>query len=164
MKFLDFYLSSGTRTVSLFIGTVVGLITSFFTDWKIGTLVGGCAVILASVIIPIIMYHEEKPYNKAKTAINQPFLIDERVRFTVQGGTVGGFFILTESSMVFLSLERGDHRLELSHSDVVSVICDQDMMINIFLNNKQCIRVISGVCAEICDVLRQNGWSVTSEQ
>ena len=70
MKFLDFYLSPGTRTVSVFIGTVAGLLTALFTDWRIGTIVGGCVIVLASVIIPLILYREEKPYTKAKQAIN----------------------------------------------------------------------------------------------
>lgn len=158
MKFLDFYLSSGTRTVSLFIGTVVGLITSFFTDWKIGTLVGGCAVILASVIIPIIMYHEEKPYNKAKTAINQPFLIDERVRFTVKEGTVGGYFLLTEEKLILLSMDKGEHRLELTRDAIKSVILGDTVTLSIFLDQKQYIRIISGVCDEMYQVLEREGW------
>lgn len=159
MKFLDFYLSSGTRTVSLFIGTVVGLITSFFTDWKIGTLVGGCAVILASVIIPIIMYHEEKPYNKAKTAINQPFLIDERVRFTVKEGTVGGYFLLTEEKLILLSMDKGEHRLELTRDAIKSVILGDTVTLSIFLDQKQYIRIISGVCDEMYQVLEREGWT-----
>ena len=158
MKFLDFYLSSGTRTVSLFIGTVVGLITSFFNDWKIGTLVGGCAVILASVIIPIIMYHEEKPYNKAKTAINQPFLIDERVRFTVKEGTVGGYFLLTEEKLILLSMDKGEHRLELTRDAIKSVILGDTVTLSIFLDQKQYIRIISGVCDEMYQVLEREGW------
>ena len=68
MKFLDFYLSSGTRTVSVFIGTLVGLVTALFTDWMIGTLTGACVVILASVIVPLVLYREERPYNAAKEA------------------------------------------------------------------------------------------------
>ena len=159
MKFLDFYLSSGTRTVSLFIGTVVGLITSFFTDWKIGTLVGGCAVILASVIIPIIMYHEEKPYNKAKTAINQPFLIDERVRFTVKEGTVGGYFLLTEEKLILLSMDKDEHRLELTRDAIKSVILGDTVTLSIFLDQKQYIRIISGVCDEMYQVLEREGWT-----
>ena len=138
-------------------GVAIGLICGV---WQYGVLAGAIAALIASVLVPLRLYREDIPYLKIKETMKKPFLVDERVRFTVQGGTVGGFFILTDSSMVFLSLERGDHRLELSREDVLSVTCEQDMMINIFLNNKQYIRVISGVCTEICDVLRQNGWSV----
>lgn len=158
MKFLDFYLSSGTRTLSIFIGTLVGLVTSLFTDWKIGTLTGACVVILASVVIPIMLYREERPYTKAKEAINQPFLIDERVRFTVKEGTVGGYFLLTDDKLILLSMDKGEHRLELTRDAITSVILGDQITLSIFLNQKQYIRVISGVCEEMYGVLSREGW------
>ena len=165
MKFLDYYLSNGARVLSTIIGILSGVAVGFICGvWQYGVLAGAVTTLLASVLVPLRLYREDIPYLKIKETMKQPFLVDERVRFTVQGGTVGGFFILTDSSMVFLSLERGDHRLELSREDVVSVTCEQNTMINIFLNNKQYIRVISGVCLEICEVLRENGWSVRSQQ
>ena len=165
MKFLDYYLSGGARTLSVIIGILSGAMVGLVCGvWQYGVLSGAVTTLLASVLLPIRFYRQDLPYLKIKETMKKPFLVDERVRFTVQGGTVGGFFILTESSMVFLSLERGDHRLELSRDDVVSVICEQDTMINVFLNNKQYIRLISGVCPEICDILRQNGWRVNAPQ
>ena len=158
MKFLDFYLSSGTRTLSIFIGTLVGLVTSLFTDWKIGTLTGACVVILASVVIPIMLYREERPYTKAKAAINQPFLIDERVRFTVKEGTVGGYFLLTDDKLILLSMDKGEHRLELTRDAITSVILGDQITLSIFLNQKQYVRVISGVCEEMYGVLSREGW------
>ena len=158
MKFLDFYLSSGTRTVSVFIGTLVGLVTALFTDWMIGTLTGACVVILASVIVPLVLYREERPYNAAKEAIDQPFLIDERVRFSIRDGSVGGYFLLTDDRLILLSLDKGEHRLELTRESVQSVILGDAVTLNIFLNQKQYIRVISGVCEEMYDVLTREGW------
>ena len=158
MKFLDFYLSPGTRTVSVFIGTVAGLLTALLTDWRIGTIVGGCVIILASVIIPLILYREEKPYTKAKQAINQPFLIDERVRFTVKEGTVGGYFLLTDQKLILLSMDKGEHRLELTRDAINSVILGDAVTLSIFLNQKQYIRVISGVCDEMYQILEREGW------
>lgn len=163
MKFLDFYLAGATRTVSAIFGILIGIAVGFIGGvWQYGVLAGAGAALLASVVFPIILYRQEIPYQRIKESLKKPFLLDERVRFTVRGGTVGGYFILTENSMVFLSLEGGDHRLELSREDVTSVICNENMTISIFLNNKQYIRVISSVSEDICDVLRENGWRVSS--
>lgn len=158
MKFLDFYLSPGTRTVSVFIGTVVGLVTSLFTDWMIGTLVGAGVIILASVIIPLWLYREERPYVKAKEEIAHSFLIDERVRFTVKEGSVGGYFLLTDEKLILLSMDRGEHRLELTRDSVASVVLGDEVTLSIFLDQKQYIRVISGVCQEMYGVLQNEGW------
>lgn len=163
MKFLDYYLSHGARVIATFIGVLAGIAVGFFSGvWQYGVIAGCITAILASFFVPLSLYRQDLPYLKIKETMKQPFLIDERVRFTVQGGTVGGYFILTESSIVFLSLERGDHRLELSREDVLSVVCNQNMTLNILLNNKQYVRVISDVCEEICEVLRENGWRVSS--
>ena len=165
MKFSDYYFSNGARVLSVIVGVLSGAIVGFVCGvWQYGVLSGAITTLLASVLLPIRFYRQDLPYIKIKETMKRPFLVDERVRFTVQGGSVGGFLILTDDSMVFLSLERGDHRLELSRADVASVICGRDMTMSIFLNNKQYIRVISDVCAEICDVLRENGWSVSSGQ
>ena len=160
MKFLDYYLSSGVRVISLFFGAVAGLLVGLFTDWKIGTLAGAGVTILSSVVLPIVLYCEDRPYAKIKETIKASFLIDERVRFTVKDGTVGGYFLLTDDSMIFLSLEKGDHRLELSRDEVTSVILGDNMTMSIFLNNRQYIRVISGVCEEMYGILREHDWRV----
>ena len=158
MKFLDFYLSSGTRTLSVIVGVIVGAITSLITDWRIGTLVGACVVLVASVVIPVILYCEERPYNKEKAEIKQPFLIDERVRFTVKEGTVGGYFLLTDKQLILLSMDKGEHRLELTRENITSVVLGDPVTLSIFLNQKQYIRVISGVCQEMFEVLQREGW------
>ena len=165
MKFLDYYLSHGARVISTVIGVLAGLCVGLLSGvWQYGVIAGAVTTLIASVLLPLSLYRQDLPYIKIKEGMKQPFLIDERVRFTVNGGTVGGYFILTESSMVFLSLERGDHRLELSRTDVASVICDRNMTIRIILNDKQYIRVISDVCDGICEILQENGWAVTSAQ
>ena len=158
MKFLDYYLSSGVRVISLFFGAVAGLLVGLFTDWKIGTLAGAGVTILSSVVLPIVLYCEDRPYAKIKETIKASFLIDERVRFTVKDGTVGGYFLLTDDQLILLSLDKGEHRLELTRENVTSVILGDQITLNIFLNQKQYIRVISGVCHEMYDVLTREGW------
>ena len=163
MKFLDFYLSSATRVLSVVSGLLIGIMMGFISGvWQYGVLFGAVAALLISVILPIILYLREAPYRRIKKSIKKPVLVDERVQFTVRGGTVGGYLILTDSSMILLSLEDGDHRLELSPEDVTMVTCNENMSISIFLNEKQYIRVITYGCIEICDLLRQNGWRVSS--
>lgn len=162
MKFLDYFLSRGVRVLSTIFGLIVGAIVWVFGGWQYGVLIGAGVTLLASLILPVVLYLEDRPYNKIKATIKQPFLLDERVRFTVRNGTVGGYFVLTDQHMIFLSLENGNHRLELAKRDVASVVLGESMSINIFLDNKQYIRLISGVCEEICEVLRENGWNVSN--
>lgn len=162
MKFSDYYLASGVRRSSLIYGTVLGLLAGFVLGWQIGVLVGAGVALVCSFAIPIVAYVQDLPYNKIKQTIEQPFLVDERVFFTVKDGTVRGFFILTEESIILLSLDRGSHRLELSRGDVRCIICEDQIAVSVFLNEKQFVRVISGVCNEICDVLREHGWTVNS--
>ena len=161
MKFSDYYLSSGARITALFFGGIAAITVNVLLGWKLGILTGCFVALIASVVVPWMLYRKDLPYTRVKQTLKQPFLFDERVRFTVRGGTVGGFFVLTEQSMIFLSMEKGEHRLELSRSDVQSVTLRQDMTVCIYLNDRQFIRLISGACEEICEVLRQNGWAVT---
>ena len=84
------------------------------------------------------------------------------MRFIVKQGTIGGFFVLTSKSMIFLSRESANATLELSHGDVESVCLGEDEgTIDIILNQKQFIRVISNVDEEIVAILKENGWNVT---
>ena len=162
MKFLDYFLSHGVRVISTIFGILVGAVVLVFGGWQYGVLVGAVVTLLTSLILPVVLYVEDRPYNKIKATLNQPFLIDERVRFTMRNGTVGGYFLLTKESMIFLSLEKGDHRLELSRRDVLSISRSENISIQVFLDNKQYISMISGVSEEICEVLRENGWNVSN--
>ena len=149
--------------MSITYGLMLGIPAGFLFDWKIGVLVGAVVALICSVLLPVIAYLQDRPYIKIKKTLAQPLLLDERVRFTVKDGTVGGFMVLTEKTMIFLSLERGNHRLELAREDVRYISCEEGVTISIFLNEKQFVRVISGVCGEICEILRENGWSVTGD-
>lgn len=163
MKFSDYYLSPGARALSITAGVISGVLVCLFTGWKIATLVGAGITVLVSVILPLILYLQDRPYEKIKSTLAQPFLIDERVRFTVEGGSVGGFLILTDSQMILLSLERGDHRLELSRNEVQSIVLGENLTINIYLSNTRFIRVISGGSEELFDILRDNGWKTSGQ-
>ena len=162
MKYGDYFHARGIRTTSLFFGGVSGLMTGIVTNWQYGVLCGAIVALLSSFILPWRLYLADKPYARIKEKMGVRFLFDERVRFTVRGGTVGGYFILTDNSLVFLSLERGEHRLELSREDVQKIDLGENMTISIFLNDKQFIRVVSGDCEEMYEVLRENGWTEAS--
>ena len=163
MKFLDYYLAPASRWLATLFGLISGLAVGLFTFWQYGVLTGAVVALVASVFVPLHAYLEERPYNRIKATISVPILLDRRVRFSVRGGTVGGYFILTPERMIFLSMERGEHRLEFSQSDVTSVIVGEDMSLRVFLNDKQFVRMISNTVEEICDVLRDNGWQVQFE-
>ena len=163
MKLSDYFFSSGVRALSVIAGVIGGFGVGFFTEWRIGLLAGLVIVLLTSIILPIVLYFQDLPYERRKKQMNRTFLFDVRVRFTVQGGaTVKGFFMLTDESMIFLSLDGGEHMLELQRKDVHSVMLGDPVTMNIFLNEKQYVRVISGLCQELIEELRQNGWSVSN--
>lgn len=161
MKFTDFLTAPGIRSLSIQGGIIIGVGTSIMWDWRYGILVGAIAALLISLVLPVFFYLNFLPYKRLKKTIAGPFLFDEPVRFTVKKGTVGGFFVLTERSMVFLSRECATPTLELSRDDVKQVCMGENMTINIYLNNTQFIRVFSAVSEELVKVLREHGWSVT---
>ena len=72
-------------------------------------------------------------------------------------GVKHGLVALTKTDMV------DEEMLELAREDVRYISCEEGVTISIFLNEKQFVRVISGVCGEICEILRENGWSVTGD-
>ena len=162
MKLSDYFFSSGVRALSVVAGLIGGFGMGFFTEWRIGLLAGLVIVLLTSIILPIVLYLQDLPYERKKKQLNKDFLLDVRVRFTVQGGsTVKGFFMLTDESMIFLSLDGGEHLLELQRKDVHTIRLGDPVTINIFLSEKQYVRIISGLGEELFESLRENGWSVS---
>lgn len=159
MKFSEVFAASFIRSFSIRVGILIGLIASFFTGWKYGILIGATAVLAISLILPILFYFTFLPYKRMKKGISGPFLFDEPVRFTVKKGTVGGFLVITEKTLIFLSGEADTKRLELSRAEVRRVIEGDGMTVDIYLNEKQYIRVFSGACEEILDILREQGWN-----
>lgn len=158
MKFTDYLFAPGVRPTSIFIGVLIGSGTALFTDWMMGVFVGAVAVLILSFVIPLTFFLQDIPYNRVKKTLPKPFLFDERVRFTAKGGTVAGYFILTEDRMIFLSMEKGKHRMELSREDVVDVRSDDRFFITIYLNQKEYVRVQTPVFKDVLRVLGENGW------
>ena len=159
MKYSDYYFSPNTRTLSTIIGVLFGAPSAIFMGWEKALIVGAAVAILASFILPFMVYRADLPYAKIKATLQKPFLFDERVRFTVAGGSVTGFFILTEESMIFLSLDRGDHRLELSRKEVERVLLADRTSLSIFLGEKKFIKVNAATCDAMFRILRENGWN-----
>ena len=160
MKFSECFFAPGVRPLSVILGVILGGVTAVFTGWEFGVLIGASSAIAFSLVIPVFVYRREIPYNKIKKTLEQPFLFDEWVHFTIRNGSVGGYFVLTEKSMIFLSFEQGDHRMELARKDVKSVIQGEDSSIRVFLDDQRFIRVISTCCEEMIRILRENGWNV----
>ena len=160
LHFSDYFSAPGGRILSVLLGLIAGGVVGLFFGWQIGVLAGAGTTLLISILLPIMLYRADVPYARIKATIKSKFLFDERVRFTVRGGrTVGGFFILTDKTMIFLSLEEGDHRVELTREQVKSIVLEEnEYSIKIFLSNKQFIRVMSGVCYEMYGILRENNW------
>ena len=158
MKFTDYLFAPGVRPISIGLGLMVGMGTAMLTDLTMGLFVGAIAVLVLSILIPLIVFLQEIPYNRQKKALPKPFLFDERVRFSVAGGAVSGYFILTEDRMIFLSMEKGDHRMELTRGDVKRICSEERFYLNIYLNEKNFVRVQTPVCEEMLRVLTEKGW------
>ena len=159
MKYADYFHMRGVRSFSAFFGLLIGSTVSLFSNWMYGVLAGAVVAFFTSFLLPLRLYLADRPYEKLKKTIGESFLIDERVRFTIRNGIVGGFFLLTAQTMIFLSLEHGNHRLELSRKDVKSIVLGEDMTIRVFLNDTQFVRLISGNCEGIYQILQENGWT-----
>jgi len=159
MKFSEFFTAPFIRSFAIRIGIFIGILTTLFSGWKMGILIRAVSVLVISLILPVLFYFAFLPYVRMKQKFARPFLFDEPVRFTVKKGTVGGFFIITEKTLVFLSKECTSQTLELSRDEVKSVSLGKDLTVDIYLNNTQFIRVFSGACDEIMEILRTNGWN-----
>ena len=157
-KFSDYLFAPGVRPLSIVAGILIGLLTSLFTDWVMGGFVGASAVLILSFAIPVIVFLQDVPYNRIKKQLSGPFIFDERVRFDARGANVSGYFILTEERMIFLALEKGKHRLELSRADVCRISKDENFCINIYLNEREFGRVQTPVVEEMLRVLTEKGW------
>ena len=159
MKFSDYFFEPGVKFTAAVFGILTGIIVWCFSgNLQYALLVGALLALITSITDPIKHYLSDRPYEKIKKTMQQPFLIDRRVRFTVRGGTVGGFFLLTEEKLVFLSLERGTHRLELAREDVKRIALDHETVLSVFMTDQKFVRVISADCENFYQILTQNGW------
>ena len=66
LHFGDYFSAPGVRILSVIIGLLIGCITSIFTGWQIGVLSGAVMVLIVSVVLPIILYRADVPYQKIK--------------------------------------------------------------------------------------------------
>ena len=85
-------------------------------------------------------------------------LFDVRVTLTSKNGLVDGYFILTENSLILLSISNGTHSLELTREDVRSVRSGENYSIHIFLNDTQLIRLKTPSSEMILQILAEKGW------
>ena len=164
MKFSEFFSSPAMRSASVRTGVIVGIIMALFTDmdWRYAVITGAVVALLASVLLPLIMYVKLLPYKRFKESLGRKVLIDAPVRFLAKRGMVGGFFLLTESNLVLLSDEKEKPALELSQKDVLSIALGEDVgVIDIYLDQKQFIRFVCAIDEEIAQILSEHGWNVT---
>ena len=164
MKFSEFFTAPTVRSTAIRFGVIVGGGLAVFTniDWRYAVIIGAAVAILASVLLPLIMYIKLLPYKRYKESLGRRVLIDAPVRFLAKRGMVGGFFLLTESNLVLLSDEKEKPALELTQKDVNSIALGEDVgVIDIYLDQKQFIRFVSAIDEEIVEMLAQHCWNVT---
>lgn len=161
MKFSDCFFSPAKRRISVLFGVIAFGLALLFTTPLGALLAGAVTVLVSSVLLPVMTYAELRPYDKMRKAIPQPFLTEQRVRFTVNGGTVGGFLILTEGAVYFLSTERGKHVLQLTRKDITALRLEEEHLLRFFINNHQYVQVLTAKAQELYRLLLQQGWSAT---
>ena len=164
MKFSEFFTAPTLRATAVRMGIIVGAIMAMFTniDWRYAVLIGAVVALLASVLLPLIMYIKLLPYKRFKESLGRTILLDAPVRFLAKRGMVGGFFLLTENNMVLLSDEKEKPALELSQKDVQSVALGEDVgVVDIYLDQKQFIRFVCAIDEELVEALAEHGWNVT---
>lgn len=159
MKFFDYFRLPHVRVLSVIFGIFCAGPMLLFFDWRYAVLVGAGVTLLASLIMPIFLYREERGYQRIKNTIQQPLLIDERVRFTIAQGSIGGYLVLTDTSLILLSTEKGKHRLELTRAQISKIVVgEESVSLRIYVNNTQFIQVFSGACQEMYRILLEKGW------
>ena len=159
MKLFDYFRLPHVRILSVIFGVFCGAPVLLFFDWRYAVLIGASVTLLSSLIMPLILYREDRGYQRIKQEIKQPFFLDERVRFTIEQGSIGGYLVLTESSLILLSTEKGKHRLELTRSQISRIVVGEERIsLRIYVSNTQFIQVFSGACQEMYRVLLEKGW------
>ncbi len=161
MKYSELLRMPHFRMLSVVFGALTGAPLLFFAPWQLALLAGAVVTLLASFILPFMAYKEERAYQKLKNTIASPHLLDERVSFTVRGGSIGGHMILTDKKLILLSLEKGEHRLELDQKEVKRIVAsDENRSLTIYISNTQFVRVFSLSFDKTCQVLAENGWDI----
>ncbi len=165
MKFSDYFFSPVVRILSLVGGilaggavAVYGMLTRQFTGWIWGVLIGAGTALLLSLIVPLRFWASEAPYRHVKETLPKPFLLERPVRFSIPGGAVNGYLILTKQSLVLVSFERGEQRMELARDDIQSIVLEEDG-IRIFLNTTKYVSFSAVNPEQIYQMLRREGWN-----
>jgi hypothetical protein len=122
MKFFDYFRLPHVRILSVVFGVISAAPLLLFFDWRYAVLVGASITLLTSLVMPILLYREDRGYQLIKKEIKKPFFIDERVRFTIEQGSIGGYLVLTDSNLILLSTEKGKHRLELTKAQISKIV------------------------------------------
>lgn len=160
MKFSDYFFSPGVRGSATFAGLFSGVALGMFTRWEYGIIAGAGVAILVTLILPLVMYLQDLPMRRVRARLTGPFHFDEQVLFRSPRGAFGGYFLLTDASLILLTREKnGKACMELSRDDVRSVSIDDRTTLRIFLNETQYICVLCGAAEEIFEFLSRNGWN-----
>lgn len=163
MKYSDYFLSPATRWIATCAGLLSGSLTWMFTRWEYGMIGGVTVAVLVTLILPFVMYLQNLPIERLKAKIKGPFLFDEQVLFRSPKGAFGGYFILTDGSMVLMTRGREKTCMELTREDVRSVRLDDDNTLRVFLNETQYICILCGVAEEIFESLASQGWHTAKD-
>ena len=160
MKFWDYFFLPGVRGTATFAGLLTGLSVGMFTRWEFGVIGGVGVAVLVTLVMPLVMYLQNLPFEKMKRGLEGPFRFDEQVLFRSPRGSFGGYMLLSETALVILTREKKARIcMQLTPADVRSVHIDNTTTLRIFLSETQYICVLCGVAEEIFEFLSRHGWN-----
>lgn len=153
------YYTPGVYLVSILIGAIVYIISSFFAEPLLALLIGTVAVLVVSVTIPLSFAVSDRKYNKFKQGIPAPYIIDERINCVIGGALKNGFMVLTRDTLFIITFAgKKPIRYEIKRDEVKKISITENIYLNIFLDYNKYIRIASGNCFEIRDKLSEQGF------
>lgn len=167
MKFSNYFHIRGIHTLAGMIGAflgvavmAVGTFTRLYVGWIWGLLIGAGTALLLSVVFPLMLWFSDAPYRRAIAQIGEPVVYRHPVRFAIRSGGLNGYLVLTEKSIILLSFDGGNHRMELSRDDVQSVKHSAPKgTVSLFLSATKFILITSTASEELFEVLSREGWN-----
>lgn len=167
MSFASYFRMRGMHTLAVMIGGFVGSavallgeLTGMYRGWIWGLLIGAGVILFLSVVFPLMLWASDAPYRRIVKAVGKPTVYEHPVRFAIQGGEMNGYVALMKDTMILLSVEHGNPRLDLKRDDIQMIRLSEDRnALDLFLSATKLIHISSTEAEEIFEVLQREGWN-----
>lgn len=160
------YFNRTTRTISLFFGGVMFLLTWLFAgmfvpDIAFGLALGAgvLAALLLSLILPFVLRTEEKRYDGIEETLPQPVLMKAKVNIRGQDRPRDGVLYLTEDKLYLFSRDRKPYASEtIDRENLRNLKLEEGILLS-FRVGKALYSVTCAQGEELLELMRRNGWN-----